>query len=133
MFLPRDPRLLISGNEALIIAGYDDIKFLFFASWLQDFDLDKMMITHNNSWYASKFSHSKVQTFHKIHSLQTFISQILKVVGPFGKKIKCFIALGIQIEKDLNYLNTRIELQSIRALKRYLHNENLTHRKTATI
>ena len=42
-------------------------------------------------------------------------------------------ALKIQIEKDLNYINTRIKLQSLRALKQYLSEENLTHnRKTAT-
>ena len=54
---------------------------------------------------------------------QSFISRILKVVGPLAEKFKFFIPLGIQIEKDLNYVNTRIKLQSFRALKRYLNDE----------
>ena len=62
------------------------------------------------------------------------MSQNLNVVGPLGRKFKLFIPLGIQIEKDLNNINTRMKLQSsFRALKRYLNDESLTHdRKTAT-
>ena len=64
----------------------------------------------------------------------SFISQILKVVGPLVKEVKVFISLGNQMEKDLNDINTRIKLQSVRALKRYLYYDNLTHdQKAATI
>ena len=42
--------------------------------------------------------------------------------------------LGIQIENNPNNINTRIKLQSFRALKWYLNEKNLKHgRKTTTV
>ena len=52
-----------------------------------------------------------------IRDEQSFNSELLKVPGLLGEKFKFFIPLGIQIEKDFNYINTRIKLQSFRALK----------------
>ena len=55
-----------------------------------------------------------------------------------ARKVRIFHSLHfsifhfIQTEKDVNYINTRIKLQSLRALKRCLNDENLAHRKTAT-
>ena len=64
----------------------------------------------------------------------TFVSQILNVVGLLEEKFKFFIPLGIQIEKDLNYINTINRFQSFRALKLYVNDGNMTNdRKTATI
>ena len=41
---------------------------------------------------------------------QSFISKILKVIGPLGEKFEFFIPLGIQIEMNLNQINTEIKL-----------------------
>ena len=57
---------------------------------------------------------------------QSLISQILKAVGPI-EKIHIFIPLGIQIEKDFNYMNTRIKLQSSKTSKLHLNDENRIH------
>ena len=62
-----------------------------------------------------------------ISNKSSFIPKILKVVGTLGEKFKLFILLGLQFEKDLNYINKRIKLQSLRVLKRYLNDENLIH------
>ena len=113
-------------NETLIFAGYENVKISIFHSlavklWLKEDDDD---VHTNNPLYSSKFIHSKVQTFHKIvlslsHNFaaneikcgflyifvnsdkQSFISQILKLVGPLGEKFKFFIPLGVRIEKDV--------------------------------
>ena len=91
-----------------------------------------LSLSHN---FAANQSNADFFTFPSVISdKQSFISENLEVVGPLGEKFKFFIPLGIQIEKDLSHINTRIKLQSFRALKRYLNEENLTHdRKTATI
>ena len=87
----------------------------------------KRWLFTNNPWYSSKFIHSKVQAFHEIvlsliHNFaanepnsdfvisgkQSCVSQILKVVGLLGEKFKFFIPLGIKIEEDLNYINTKL-------------------------
>ena len=52
-----------------------------------------------------------------ISDKQSFISVVLEILGPLGEKFNFFIPLGIQIEKDFNYINTRIKLQAFRALK----------------
>ena len=50
------------------------------------------------------------------------------------KKVHTLIPLGIQIEKDFNYINTRIKLWPSKVLKVYVNYENLIQdRKTATI
>ena len=51
-----------------------------------------------------------------ISDKQSFISKILKVVRTLENKLKFFIPLGIQIEKDLSYINIRIKVQSLGAL-----------------
>ena len=48
-------------------------------------------------------------------------------MDPLGEAFEFFIPLGIQIEKDFNYVNTRIKFHSFRALKRYLKEKSLTH------
>ena len=58
---------------------------------------------------------------------QSLISQILEAVGPIEKKFTFFIPLEIQIEKDFNYINARIKLQSSKASKLHLNDENLIH------
>ena len=69
-----------------------------------------------------------------ISDIKGFISLILKVVDPLGEKFEFFMLPGILIEKDFNYVDTRIKFHSFRALKRYLKEKNLTHDpKTATI
>ena len=56
------------------------------------------------------------------------------MVGSLEEKFAFFIPLGIQIEKDFNYINTRIKLQSFIDLKLHLNDESLIHaRKTATV
>ena len=56
----------------------------------------------------------------------------MKVVVRLGEKLEFFIPL--KTENHFNKINTRITLQSFRALKRHLNDENLAHnRKTATI
>ena len=44
-----------------------------------------------------------------------------------GERFKLFIPFGIHIQRDLDYINTTIQLQSFGALKRYMNYENLTH------
>ena len=83
--------------------------------------------------FATNQSNPDFLTFSLSAIKKCIISQLLKVVGLLGEKCN-FYSLGILIEKDLNYFNTRIKLQSFGALIRYLNHENLTHDgKTKTI
>ena len=69
-----------------------------------------------------------------ISNSQSFISQILKVVGPFEEKFEFFSPLGFKIRRNSDLETTKIKLHSVRALKRYLNEKNLTHsRETAAI
>ena len=60
---------------------------------------------------------------------QSFISQILKVIGPLGEKLKWSIPLAIQIEKDLLKLhkqeNQAPVFQNFKLQN--LNDKNLTH------
>ena len=61
------------------------------------------------------------------HNLQIIISQILKVAGLLAEKFKFFILFGVHIEMDFYYLNMKIKLHALRALKQHLNNKNLAH------
>ena len=67
------------------------------------------------------------------HNLQSFISQILKVAGLLAEKFKFFVLFGVHIEVGFYYLNMKIKLHSLRALKQYLNNKNLAHGKKKII
>ena len=45
---------------------------------------------------------------------QRFISKILNVIDPLEETFEFFIPMGIQIEKDYYYINTRIKFHSLK-------------------
>ena len=92
----------------------------------QDFlNLKYVYIHHNNS------GNSYILV---ISNNQSFISQILKVVGPLGEKLEFFSPLGFKIKSNFDLETTKLKLHSVRALKQYLNEKNLIHgRETATI
>ena len=84
------------------------------------------MVLSLNHNFATNQSHADFFIF--LYSAINF--HFRNFESPLGQKLE----LEMQIEKDLNYINTRIKLQSFRALKRYLNDENMAHdRKTETI
>ena len=69
-----------------------------------------------------------------ISNNQSFISQILRVVGPLGEKCEFFSPLGFKLQSNFDLETTKIKLHLVRALKRYLNEKNLLRgRETATI
>ena len=65
---------------------------------------------------------------------QSFISQILKVVGPLREKVELFSHLEFEIQSNLDLETTKIKLCSVRALKRYLNEKKSENgQETATI
>ena len=81
-------------------------------------------------------SNSKTENFciFVIRNYQSFISQILKVVGPLGEKFEFFSPLGFKIQSSFDLETIKIKVHSVRTLKQYVNEKNLIHgRETATI
>ena len=62
-----------------------------------------------------------------ISNKQSLISENFKNRRSFARKFEFLILLGILIEKDFHYFNTRTKLQSFKALEQYLNGEIMTH------
>ena len=61
-----------------------------------------------------------------------FHFQNLKVVGPLGGKFDFFSPLRFEIQSDFDYRTSKIKFYSVRALKYYLNEKNLTHGRVTT-
>ena len=69
-----------------------------------------------------------------IANIQSFTSQIFGVVGPLGENLDLFKPLGIEVQTNPDHKTKKIKLYLVKALKRYLNEENLIHgRVMATI
>ena len=60
-----------------------------------------------------------------IANIQSFISQILGVVGTLGENLDLFSLLGFDVQTNSDHKAPKIKLYSVRALKGYL--KNLMH------
>ena len=68
------------------------------------------------------------------YTVQSFTSQIFGVVGPLGENLNFFSPLGIDVQTNSGHKTQKVKLYSVRALKCYLNEKNLTHgRVMATI
>ena len=82
------------------------------------------------------FQLSKPENFciFAISNAKSFISQNLKVVGPLRGKFDFFSLLGFEIQYDFDHKILNLKLCCARALKHYLNEKNLIHRRVpATI
>ena len=62
-----------------------------------------------------------------IRSNQSFVSQILRIIGPLGETFDFLSHLGFDIQLDYGLETSRNELHSVIASKRYLNENNLIH------
>ena len=66
--------------------------------------------------------------------MSSFTFQIFEVIDPLGENLDFFSPLGFDVQKNSGHKTQKIKLYSVRALKRYLNEKNLTHgRVIATI
>ena len=69
-----------------------------------------------------------------IGDVQSFASQVFGVVGPLEENLDIFSPSGSDIQRNSDHKTQKIKLYSVRALKYYLNEKNLTHgRVIATI
>ena len=78
--------------------------------------------------------HSKLENFciFVISNNKGFFHQNLKVVDPLGGKFDSFSLSGFEIQSYFDYRTSKIKFYSVRALKYYLNEENLTHGRVTT-
>ena len=62
-----------------------------------------------------------------ISYIQSFTSQIFGVVGSLGENLDFFSPLGFDAQTNSDHKTQKIELYSVRDLKRYLNEKNLIH------
>ena len=62
-----------------------------------------------------------------IANIQSFTCQILGVVWSLGRKRRFFSPLGFVVQTNSDQKTLKIKFLSVRALKRYLNEENLIH------
>ena len=79
----------------------------------------------------SSFSYNFISCIFVISNNKSFISQTLKVEGPLREKLDFFSPSGFEIQSEFDYRTSKMKFYSVRALKCYVNEKNLIHRRVA--